>query len=266
MLIDSHIHSYTKEDIEKLLLGMKANGIDKSVIMYWPWPTFGGRKVPPFERVLENIKSHKNLFLAGSMVVTDSKNYETNIKMLEAALSKKQIVGIKLCLGYDHIFANDERCDAIYELCLKYKVPAVFHTGDTWNMISNSLVRYANPIYIDDVAVKYPKLKIIISHIGNPCWIKETAEVIYKNKNAYADFSGILASSGWFEIYNDGIKQQIIEMAAYCENPRKLLFGTDYYVHRHEPYIKFVKSLEDVFPKTDLEYIRHKNAERLFGI
>lgn len=265
MLIDCHTHSYTKEDIGKLIIGMKENGIDKSVIMQWPWPVFD-KEVPPFEDVLSNIKPHKNLFLAGSVAVSDEKNFGANLKKMNAALSKKEIVGIKICLGYEHLFANDTHYDKIYEMCVKHNAPVIYHTGDTWSAVKGALVRFANPIYIDDVAVKYPDLKILISHLGNPCWIKETAEVLYKNKNVFADFCGILGSGNKFsKRYNDNLKEQILDLVAYCESPKKLVFGTDYYVHEQKQYVEFLERFTE-FSKDDMGYIKHKNAEHLFNI
>jgi hypothetical protein len=43
---------------------------------------------------------------------------------------------------------------------------------------------------VDDVAVDYPDVKFVICHLGNP-WFQDTAEVLYKNDNVYADISGL---------------------------------------------------------------------------
>jgi len=268
MLIDCHVHAYTKEEIKKLLLSMEENQIGKAVIMYWP--NIDGLKnpvlkTPPLNEVLENIKNYPNLFLAGSIRVTDEKNFDTQLKELENALVKKKIIGVKLYLGYEHFFANDLRCDVIYKLCLKYNVPVIYHTGDTWKS-KTALVRFTNPIYIDDVAVKFPKLKILISHMGNPCWTKETAEVIYKNKNVFTDFCGILSFFGKFaKDYDDSLKKEIRELVSFCGSPRKLLFGSDYDIYEQKQYIDFLKEFKE-FSKEDLDYIGYKNAESLFSI
>ena len=262
-IIDCHVHAYTNKQIKNLLLSMKKNGISKAVIMYWPLK--GGMNAPIFEKVLKNIESHNNLFMAFSLRMTDDKAYKEQIEKLEPALKNIKIVGVKLYLGYEHFFANDQRCDRIYQACMKYKKAVIFHTGDTWNY-KTALVRYANPIYVDDVAVKYPDLKILISHMGNPCWIKETAEVIYKNENVFTDFSGTLSFPSQLEKeYNANLKKQILELIAYCSTPRKIMFGSDFFLYGQNQYVKFLNGFKDI-SKIDMEYIKHKNAEKLFGI
>ena len=271
MIIDAHVHAYTKERINELLLSMKKNKIEKSIILYWPGvaknrpqpkPFF---QSPPFKDVLERIKKYKNLFLAGSIRITDTETFDDYFKELENAIVNKNIVAVKLYLGYEHFFANDSRCDKIYELCLKYKIPVIFHTGDTYS-IKDALVRFANPIYLDDVAVKFPNLKIVIAHLGNPIWIKETTEVIYKNKNVFADISGTLSLSRRFEKEeNNNLKEEILKLVYYIGSPRKLIFGSDFPLYRQEQYIEFLDDFQ-VFSKLDMDYIKYKNAEKIFRI
>ena len=63
------------------------------------------------------------------------------------------------------------------------------------------------PIYIDEVAVKRPNLKIIIAHLGNP-WIDETMLILNRNKNVYADISGLILNcfdEYWSKYYQEMI-------------------------------------------------------------
>ncbi len=267
MIIDCHVHAQTEQKIKKLLLSMKKNKIDKSIVVYWP--NIGGTKESVFEfsslkELVSNIKNHPELLLVGSLRVTERKTFRKQFEEIKKYISKRQIAGVKLYLGYEHLFANDPRCDKIYEFCGKHHVPVVFHTGDTWKF-KKAVVRFANPIYIDDVASKFPKLKILISHLGNPCWIKETAEVIYKNENVFADFSGTLSFPGRFERqYNGNLRKKILELVIYCGTPRKLLFGSDFDVYKQHQYISFLNTFKE-FSEEDLEYIKYKNAQNLFG-
>ena len=271
MLIDGHVHAYTRGQIARLLASMRKCGIDKSVIMYWPWPNIGRKETPWFDEVVANVKRHRNLFLAGSIRVTDDKNFGKQLQELDVALADRDIVAVKIYLGYEHVFANDARLDPVYELCSRRKAPVIFHTGDTWSF-RNALVRFANPIYVDDVALKFEKLKMVLAHMGNPCWFRETAEAVYKNKNVFADFAGTMSRPTPFErACNEDLRREIMALVAYCGTPRKLLFGTDFdtlyspYGYTQESYLRFLEDFEE-FSKTDMEYVRHRNAEKLFGI
>jgi len=272
MIIDMHTHVDSEKEVQSLLTSMKKNKIEKACIIYWHF----GKTSDPHEKIwslhelIDAVSSYPNLFVIGSMKITDKKNYSKNLKEIESLLKTKKIIGIKFYLGYEHYFANDERADPLYRLCLKYDVPAIFHTGDNWitPKTTNALVRYANPIYIDDVAVKYPDLKIIICHLGNP-WVNEAAILIAKHKNVYGDVSGLLSYGDSNDIFsrmdNEIIRQKVIELIAWCHTPRKLVFGTDFDIYPQKDYIDFVNSLPNL-SKEDKEFIFFKNAQMLFRI
>lgn len=54
-------------------------------------------------------------------------------------------------------------------------------------------------------------------------------------------------------------------MVDYCGTPRKLLFGSDFFIYKQGQYVEFLASFKE-FSKIDLEYIKYKNAKELFGI
>ena len=47
---------------------------------------------------------------------------------------------------------------------------------------------YNNPVYIDDIAVDFPHLKIVIMHAGYP-WIEETLVLSHLNENVMVDLT-----------------------------------------------------------------------------
>src|SRR3989338_9928044 len=75
---------------------------------------------------------------------------------LDEYLRERLIIGIKLYPGYQPIYPNDRRCHPIYRLALKYNVPVLFHSGDTFH--PQSYLKYAHPLNLDDVAVDFPDL------------------------------------------------------------------------------------------------------------
>jgi predicted TIM-barrel fold metal-dependent hydrolase len=48
----------------------------------------------------------------------------------------------------------------------------------------------ANPLLLDDIAIAFPDLRIVIAHLGHP-WVEETVVVMRRNANVYADTSAI---------------------------------------------------------------------------
>jgi len=212
---------------------------------------------------LQLVKELKNITAVGS---PDMMNYsKKDIDLLDELLDKKIIKGIKLYLGYQYFYANEDKCRPVYELCLKYDAPVIFHTGDTLTISGEppAKIKYSHPIHIDDVAADFPDLKIIIAHLGNP-WIMDCAEVLYKNKNVYADISGLAVNDADMDsFYGNLMKKKIRELFEYS-SPRKLLYGTDWPLASMKSYIKFTRGLG--IPKKDLDYVFYKNAVELFKL
>jgi predicted TIM-barrel fold metal-dependent hydrolase len=88
-------------------------------------------------------------------------------------------------------------------------------------------------------------------------------EVVYKNKNVYADISGLVLGdfSYKFERY---MKQEIEEMIIYAGNPKYLLYGTDWPISNMKSYLKFMDQLD--LPDDKKELILWKNAAELYKI
>jgi len=270
MIIDAHMHiaiseikpkELTFEQVLKSLLReMKSSRVDYALaIAYYKQTNFN-------LSLAEELKLIQGIKKLGAIGTLDLLNYrKIDLELLDELLNKKIIKGIKLNLGYQHIYPNDKRCGPIYKLCIKHDVPAVFHTGDTLDMPGEpaAKIKYTHPIHIDDVASDFPDLKMIIAHIGNP-WLIDCAEVLYKNKNVYADISGlVIKDSDLNSPYGVLMKKRIQELYIYSD-PRKLLYGTDWPLASMKTYIQFTKNLG--LSKMDLDYVFYKNAMRLFKL
>jgi uncharacterized protein len=271
MIINSHIHLdiYTdknismKNRISNLKKIMKNSKIDKSIVIASLDDNTG--KMGIMKELVPYIEKEKDLFLIGTLPIKKYTNKD--IKELEKLILKKKIIGVKIYTGYEDFFPNDKRCDKIYDLCEKYTLPVIFHSGETF--LEGMGIKYAMPIHIDEVAIKRPNLKIVIAHIGNP-WTYETAVILNRNKNVYADISGIVWNcfdSYWKKHYSE----IIIMLIKWCDGNNKLLFGTDWpccdekdYFKIDKSYIDFVNKLK--ISKKDKEKIFYLNAKKVFNI
>ncbi len=262
-IIDCHIHACFKNkelkkiakenkidfSFEGLLKEMKANNVEKVV------------SISLFEKDNEETvklsKKNKNLLPVFCFNIKNKKI----LKKLKKDLKEEKFKAIKLYPGYQHFYPNNKKCNKIYKIAEKFGVPIIFHSGDVWITPStkNAKVKYAHPLFIDDVAVEHPDLKIIIAHSGNP-WIIDASEVAYKNENVFLDISGWFLNevNGYYAKFMKERLKFITDYAGF----EKVLFGTDWPLIKMKPYIDFVKSLN--FRKVELEKIFYKNALKLF--
>lgn len=264
MIIDvhTHINNYHEDKVISLensltLLTdtMLENKVDYSLVL-------SSYKVnknrPSTKQVVEAISGRESLGVVSGISYL---NYNhRDIREIGEYLENGLIKGLKFYPGYEPFYPNDSRLKVWYEMAIEYDTPVMFHSGDTYT--PSGKVKYSHPLHIDDLAVDYPELKIVICHVGNP-WIKDCMEVVYKNKNVYADISGLVLGdfSEKFERY---IKNEIEEMITYAGDPNYLLYGTDWPISNMKSYLKFMDQLEIADDKKEL--ILWKNAADLFKI
>ncbi|MBL5767060.1 amidohydrolase [Heyndrickxia sporothermodurans] len=186
-------------------------------------------------------------------------NNETLV-LLENELQKDNVVGIKIYLGYYPFYAYDEIYHPVYALAEKYDVPVVFHTGDTYS--ERGLLKYSHPLTLDEVAVRFRKVRFVMAHFGDP-WVLTGAEVVYKNSNMFADLSGLIVGTE-IELmsYSEGrFLDHLRHALVYCDHYDRLLFGTDWPLAPIKPYIKFIQQL---IPKKYHEDVFYNNAVKVF--
>lgn len=264
MIIDCHVHlnhyEGTKylpleERLQALLHTMHASNVDYSIIL-------SSYKVSPdrpsTKQLIDITKKHDNLGVVAGFSIrnhTDG-DFQDCRKWLKDGLIK----GMKLYCGYEHYYPYDKKYQRVYDLCVEFGAPVMIHTGDTFS--SSGKLRYSHPLNIDDIAVDNPELKIIMCHLGNP-WILDCQEVIYKNKNVYADISGLVLGD-FTHYYEEFMVEKVAEFLNYAGEPKYLLYGTDWPISNMESYLNFVAKLE--LTPHSRELLMYKNAKSLFKL
>ena len=272
-IIDNHVHlsAYPKSraKIEELEKSMAENGIDAALALaaYFPRKTGGITN----EQILSLTKDHDNIPVFGSLDAEN--NLQEGIAELERLLIGDRIIGIKLYPGYQFVYPNNKKLDKIYELAAKFGVPVMFHSGLAYR--SPGGIQYSRPIYFDDVAGKFPELKIIISHLGDPD-IRQATAVAHKNPNVYLDFSGLISnttksrkrSEKWKRKNEEYITEIIVNVMTDLMGTEKIIFGTDWPISSHKPYLSLVDSLEEILGLNSKEkrQILSENILKALGI
>lgn len=128
---------------------------------------------------------------------------------------------------------NDTRFYPLWQTASDLGLPLLFHggyaaAGSGTPGGGGAKLRYARPIYLDDVAADFPELKIICAHPSWP-WQGEVLAAAMHKANVFMDISG------W------GLKYLPEEVRHYMNSriPNKVLFGTDW------PGLNLDRCLED---------------------
>lgn len=78
---------------------------------------------------------------------------------------------------------------ALYRRCQERGLPVMIHTGTS--VLPGARCKYGRPMELDDVAIDFPDLTIIMAHGGRPLWMDEAFFVLRRHKNVHLELSGI---------------------------------------------------------------------------
>ncbi len=82
-----------------------------------------------------------------------------------------------------------EALGKIYRRCEERGLPVMIHTGTS--IFPGARSKYGNPIELDDVAIDFPDLRIVMAHGGRPLYMEEAFFVLRRHRQMWLDVSGI---------------------------------------------------------------------------
>jgi uncharacterized protein len=171
--------------------------------------------------------------------------------------------GVKLGPIYQGVHPLDNRCREIYGYCERHGLPIMIHMATTFS--SGVPLDYARPAHMDQVAVDFPELKIVLPHLGHP-WEGETIAAIRKSPNLFADVSALYYRP--WQFYNS--MRLLVEYGAQAN----VLFGSDFPATTTADSITGLRNVNAIpaaaglpeIPKDVIESIIHRDALGLLGI
>lgn len=237
MIIDAHTHlgrnEHINSSVKELLHSMDEAKIDKALVIA------GKLNNHPNEEMYKNLAPHRDRLYGIAAWHPNDTPYD--LDFIEDAIDEGKVQGVKFYLGYDHWYPNDPNIYKAMNLLQKKNIPAIFHCGDCLCTVKKAKLKYAHPLGIDEVAVDYPDVKIVIAHMAYP-WERDAAEVCYKNKNVYSDISGFVYGS--FDAKNTvDFKKVLDEFITVAGGTDKLIFGSDFPISNQKSYVETVEDL-----------------------
>jgi predicted TIM-barrel fold metal-dependent hydrolase len=156
--------------------------------------------------------------------------------------------GIKLYPSYSYFYPNDSILYPVYEIAQEHQLPVLVHTGSS--IFKGSKIKYADPIHLDDVAIDFPELPILMAHSGRGLWYDKAFFLSKLHPNLYLEISGLPP------------KNLLKYFPNLEKNIDKVVYGSDWPgIQTIAQNIEAIQKLP--FAQESIEKILYKNAAQI---
>jgi predicted TIM-barrel fold metal-dependent hydrolase len=191
-------------------------GVDRAVLINYVAPEVIGFTPAVNEFIANYVKEDpKRLIPCGSVHPRHTNNAQADMEHMV----RLGIKLIKIHPPHQLLYPNDylngvKELEVIYREAEANGIPIMVHTGTS--IFPGARNKFGDPMYVDDVAVDFPDLKILVAHGGRPLWMDTAFFLIRRHRNVYLDISGIPP------------KTLLQSFPRLEEIATKTLFGTDW--------------------------------------
>jgi predicted TIM-barrel fold metal-dependent hydrolase len=244
--IKAIMEKFTIDDYVKIMVKFK---VDKAVIVSLNVKTAYNFIMVTNDNIADFVSEYPSRFIGfGSIDVPG----QAALSDLDYAINSLGLKGIKLVPPAQKFNFSDKRYDPIWRKMVELDVPLWTHGGFQQSFVGSE-AKYGHPMLIDDLALRFEDLTIIIGHMGVP-WMWDAWAVANKHNNVYIDISAHPYLYKWFPW--EAFKSYSIT--------HKLLFASDYpLVHYSEIFSEFEKVDIDEGYKNK---ILGENAQKLLKV
>ena len=171
--------------------------------------------------------------------------------------------GIKLALSYQAVDPMSEAAFRLFDRLQSDGLPIVFHNG--MSASSDAVLRYAHPLAMDEVAIAFPRLKIVLAHTSHP-WYEDCMTVVRKHPNVWTDISG-MSSRPW-------MAWRAMRVFHEFSATHKMLFGSDWALWTPQETMDSLRAIPRFakehnlppIPEDEIEAIINRNSLELLGL
>lgn len=195
-------------DPEKYILYLRSQGVKYAVILPECAPATSGNV--PTEEVIEFCREKEMLIPFASI----NPNLDSSMVSHLEEYVRMGVKGLKLHPSYQFFYPNEPRLYPLYQKAQELGIPVVFHIGSS--IFEGTRLKYCDPIYLDDVAVDFPNLKIVMAHSGRGFWYEKCFFLSRLHRNVYMDITGLPP------------KNLLKYFPEIERNAHKVIFGSDW--------------------------------------
>jgi uncharacterized protein len=278
-IIDIHIHSYTQSDFGErepaadhygnkgsanaeihrmeTFDAFKNWNIAKAVVSGNPESVENWVEKDSSNRIIRGI-----LMFAPNDYGMDSVQFEQMVK------DKKIEVFGEIGAYYSGTTLSDSVWQPYLRICEKYDIPVAVHTGGgdpggTYSWSPKARLKLGDPYLIEEVLVKYPRLRIYLMHAGGEEWHEHTLRLMAYYPQLYTDIAVML----WVEPNTQRTVTDFLKNVKHAGYLDRVMFGSDQMLWPYaiQKSIDFLNSL-DFLTKDEKENIFYNNAARFIKL
>jgi predicted TIM-barrel fold metal-dependent hydrolase len=237
---------------EKFMQHLTEVGVEKVIVVglltwnYWKQEPIEETTVPEVVRLMEAFPGRVH----GIYGVNVRKRL-AGVAELEDAVRNHGFVGMHI---HPHGFGfppNHAYYFPYYAKCQELGIPAVVTMGHTMDFMP---IEYGRPLYLDDVALYFPDLTIVLGHTGWP-WVDEALALVQKHPNVFMGTSAY-SPKYW--------KPELVQFINSSRGRGKVMWGTDWPVVQHAEALQQIQALE--LREESEEALLYGVADRVFKL
>jgi hypothetical protein len=193
-LIDDESHRGAREVLssaDRLVAWMNGEEIDRACCINYVSPEVMGFTPETNDWIARFTREHRDRLVPVGSVhpLTTPDLGEELRRILDLGIAM-----IKIHPPHQRFAANAYRFELpaladVYAICEERAIPVMFHTGTS--VFPGARNVYADPMPVDDVAVDFPRLRIVLAHAGRPLFGETAFFLTRRHRNVWIDLSGI---------------------------------------------------------------------------
>ena len=278
-IIDMHIHSYSSKDFgvrepasdsygKKGSANAEVHRIE-TFAAFKKWNIVKAMVSGNPESVEEWVaKDSNHRVIRGILIFSPDEYGMDSVKFEQLIKDKKIEVFGEIGAYYSGTTLSDSIWQPYLRICEKYDIPVAVHTGGgdpggTHSWSPKARLKLGDPYLIEDVLVKYPKLRIYLMHNGGEEWHEHALRLMAYYPNLYTDIAVML----WVEPNTQRTVTEFLKNVKQAGYLNRVMFGSDQMVWPYaiEKSIKFLNSLT-FLTKQDKEDIFYNNAAKFLKL
>lgn len=275
---DERIKKHIDCPIESYLAEMEGV-VDKAVLVGDRFRETFGVDVPN-DYTAEIVKRYPDKFVGvGGVYPTE----EGAAEEVERCVKELGLVGIKISPPYQLFHANDQRCFPVYKKAQELGIPILIHAGFARPRLAR--LSYVNILALDDIAIEFPELKIVLVHLGHYKY-EDAIHLMQKHDNIFADISWLTSVAGldrraipWdLPVVDYPYFHWLYPLLYYFTQTfgltDKLLFASDFPSCSPKKMVELLKNINPMLkelnlpqiPRTSIDSILNRNWRKVFNI